>query len=62
MLVGFGGVLVAFFVVALAVVLCGQVMVLGCFSVVLSGFLVRFVCHFEFSCGKSPGAILRAPL
>jgi hypothetical protein len=62
MLMGLSGVLVTFFVVALAVVLCGQVMVLGCFFVVVRGFLVRFVCHFEFSCGKSPGAILSAPL
>ena len=62
MLMGRCGVLVPFFVVALAVVLSSQVMVLGCFFVVLCGFLVRFVCHFEFSCGKSPGAILRASL
>jgi len=46
MLMGLSGVLVTFFVVALAVVLCGQVMVLGCFFVVLRGFVVCFVCHF----------------
>ena len=54
MVVGFAGVLVPFFVVALAVVLCSQVMVLGCFSVVLCGFLVRFVCHFLFPVGNLP--------
>jgi len=54
MVVGFAGVLVPFFVVALAVVFCSQVMVLGCFSVVLCGFLVRFVCHIYFPVGNLP--------
>jgi hypothetical protein len=54
MVVGFAGMLVPFFVVTLAVVLCSQVMVLGCFSVVLCGFLVRFVCHFDLPVGNLP--------
>jgi hypothetical protein len=35
-----------FLVVALDVVLGCQVMMLGCFFVVLRGFVVCFVCHF----------------
>ena len=53
MVVGFAGVLVPFFVVALAVVLCSQVMVLGGFSVVL-----RLSCAirvpFNFPVGNLP--------
>jgi hypothetical protein len=44
-LVSFGGVLMGFLVVAFAVVLGCQVMMLGCFFVVLRGFVVCFVCH-----------------
>jgi hypothetical protein len=61
-LVGFGRVLVTLFVVAFAVMFGCEVVMLGCFSVVLCGLFVCFVCHFWFSCGKSPGAILRARL
>jgi hypothetical protein len=51
-----------FLVVALEVVIGCQVVVPGCFFVVLCGFVMCFVCHFGFSCGKSPGAILRRAL
>lgn len=57
-----GGVLVGCLVIALAVVLRCQMMMLGGFFVVMRRLLVCFVCHFESSCGKSPGAMLRAPL
>ena len=53
-LVGFGSVLMGFLVVALEVVLGCQVMVLGCFFVVLRGFVVCFVCHFDFPVGNLP--------
>jgi hypothetical protein len=55
MLVSFGCVLVGFLVVTLDVVLGCKVVMLGCFLVVLRGFVVCFVCHFRFSCGRSPG-------
>jgi hypothetical protein len=61
-LVRFGRVLMGFLVVALEVVIGCQVVVPGCFFVVLRGFVMCFVCHFGFSCGKSPGAILRRAL
>ena len=53
-LVGFRSVLMSFLVVALDVVLGCQVMVLGCFFVVLRGFVVCFVCHFDFPVGNLP--------
>jgi hypothetical protein len=61
-LVGLGGVIMGFLVIALDVVLGSQVMMLGCFFVLLRGFVVCFVSHFDLSCGKSPGAILLARL
>jgi hypothetical protein len=53
-LVGFRCVLMSFLVVALDVVLSCQVMVLGCFFVVLCGLVVCFVCHFDFPVGNLP--------
>src|ERR1700677_1948074 len=53
-LVSFGGVLMGFLVVAFAVVLGCQVMMLGCFFVVLCGFVVCFVCHFDCPVGNLP--------
>ena len=44
-LVGFGRVLMSLLMIALDVVVGGQVMMLGCFFVVLGGFVVCFVCH-----------------
>ncbi len=61
-LVGFGRVLVTLFVVAFAVVFGCEVVMLGCFSVVLCGLFGVLRVPFWFSCGKSPGAILRARL
>jgi hypothetical protein len=53
-LVGFGRVLVTLFVVAFAVVFGCEVVMLGCFSVVLCGLFVCFVCHFGFPVGNLP--------
>src|ERR1700677_470480 len=53
-LVGFGRVLMRLLVVALDVVLACQVMVLCCFFVVLGGFVVCFVCHFDCPVGNLP--------
>ena len=53
-LVGLGGVVVGFLVIALDVVLGSQVMMLGCFFVVLRGFVVCFVYHFDCPVGNLP--------
>jgi hypothetical protein len=44
-LVGFGRVLMSLLMIALDVVIGGQVMMLRCFFVVLGGFVVCFVGH-----------------
>jgi hypothetical protein len=59
-LVSFGRVLMGLLVIALDVVIGGQVMMLRCFFVVLGGFVVCFVCHVHCPGGKYPGAILCA--
>jgi hypothetical protein len=53
-LVGLGGVDMGFLVIALDVVLGSQMMMLGCFFVVLGGFVVCFVCHFDCPVGNLP--------
>src|ERR1700679_4385006 len=53
-LVGFRCVLMSFLVVAFDVVLGCQLMMLGCFFVVLRGFVVCFVCHFDCPVGNLP--------
>jgi hypothetical protein len=53
-LVSLDCVLMGSFVVALFVVLGGEVVVLGSFFVVLSGLVVCFVCHEGFPVGDFP--------
>ena len=62
MLVGFGRVLMSLLMIALHVVLGGQVMVLRCFFVVLGGFLmVCFVCHLSCPLGNIPARSYACP-
>jgi len=53
-LVGFGRVFMSLLVIALDVVIGGQVMMLRCFFVVLGGFVVCFVCHVYCPLGNLP--------
>ena len=61
MLVGFGRVFMSLFVIALEVVIGGQVMMLRCFFVVLGGFVVCFVCHVECPLGNLPARSYARP-
>ena len=53
-LVSFGRVLMSLLMIALDVVLGGQVMMLRCFFVVLGGFVMCFVCHINCPVGNIP--------
>ncbi len=60
-LVGFGCVLMSFLMIALDVVVGGQVMMLRCFFVVLGGFVVGFVCHVSCPLGNLPARSYACP-